>query len=89
MLERDKLAKELPQKYPEIVTQLVELLTRVDGCNREIAAINNKLPDGGSRVLEARTRRTKFEGLPAWVNCREHHRSDAIARVGKQPASPV
>ena len=52
MLERDKLAEELKQKYPEIVTRLVELLTRIDGCNREIVHINSKLPDGGSRVLE-------------------------------------
>ena len=50
---RDKLAEELAKTYPTLVATLADLINRIDNNNNEINAINNKLPDGGSRVLEA------------------------------------
>ena len=61
---RDVLAEELKQKYPTLVAQLVELLTRMHANNNEVARVNNRLPDGGSRVLDAELVARGLSGFP-------------------------
>ena len=47
----DVLATELRDSYPSIAKQLVELLQRVEACDRESAAINHDAPDDEFRRL--------------------------------------
>lgn len=51
---RDGLAKELARVYPPLVAQLVDLLMRLDACDREIERINTRaLPADAERLREA------------------------------------
>ena len=61
--ERDKLAED-----PELVAALVELMSRCEANNNEIAAINAKLPDAAERILEAELIAHQMRGfVENWV----------------------
>jgi hypothetical protein len=60
---RDGLAKELADIYPTFAQKLAELLSRVVINDREIEHINNALPNGADRLLDAEL---KARGLSGW-----------------------
>jgi|SRR5262249_35559942 len=47
----DALAKDFAETYPNLTKQLVELLQRIEACDRESAAINGDAPDDEHRRL--------------------------------------
>lgn len=49
--QRDALAKEFAEVYPQLVAKLADLMNRVAANDREIAA--TKSPEGAPRILEA------------------------------------
>jgi hypothetical protein len=61
--ERDRLAEELAKVYPTMATTLADLVDRIAANNNEINAVNNRLPDSGSRVLEAELIARGMEGF--------------------------
>lgn len=48
---RDELAAEFNQQYPSLVAKLVDLLRRVEDCDREVSRINGSAPSGDYRRL--------------------------------------
>jgi len=60
---RDKLADELAKVYPQITATLADLMNRLAANNNEITAVNNRLPNGGSRVLEAELVARNLQGF--------------------------
>jgi hypothetical protein len=51
--ERDELARELAQVYPEAAQRIAELLGRVSANDKEIERINTKLPSDRGAILGA------------------------------------
>jgi chromosome segregation ATPase len=49
-VERDQLAKELKEFYPEVAARLADLARRITTNNDAVAAANNTLPSGFARL---------------------------------------
>lgn len=47
--ERDALAEELTATYPDLVAKLVDLLDRIEACDREVDRVNGSAPSGDHR----------------------------------------
>jgi hypothetical protein len=79
--KRDELAAELASTYPKLVAQLIDLLGRVEECDREASRINGSAPVNERRRLRdvepvargldlsrAHPSITRELQLPDWVN---------------------
>jgi hypothetical protein len=62
---RDALAKELAKLYPPVAAQLADLMARIAANDREVTAINARLPDGAQGILVAEL---IARGMLGWVN---------------------
>lgn len=63
--ERDRLAVELREVYPEVADRLVELLSRIVANDRVVERVNNGLPDGANRLRGAEEVARGLQGFKA------------------------
>lgn len=65
LARRDKLAVDLRDRWPELVSEIVSLLDRIEASDAEIAVVNRALPSGAKRLESAEYLARKCKGLPS------------------------
>lgn len=64
LARRDELAADLRERWPELVSEIVGLLGRIEANDAEIAMVNRALPSGAKRLESAEYLARKCKGVP-------------------------